>query len=73
MNRFILLLSCAALLSSCESVIVWTLGDVFGLSCLAIVIIYVITSIIRDLYFPKKKEINGLIFFNNLFFADLSK
>ena len=56
MNRFILLLSCAALLSSCETVFVWTFGDVFGLSCLAIVIIYVIVSIIRDLFFPKKKK-----------------
>ena len=55
MNRFILLLACVALLSSCETVFVWTFGDVFGLCCLVIVIICVIVSVIRDC-FPKKNK-----------------
>jgi predicted membrane metal-binding protein len=55
MNRFILLLACVALLSSCEPVLVWTFDDVFGLSCLGIAILYVIWSVIKDC-FPKKKK-----------------
>lgn len=60
MKRLILILTCCVfccvLLSSCNAVFVWTLDDVIGLSCVGIVLLWIIVSIIRDLFFPKKKK-----------------
>ncbi len=60
MNRLILILTCCVfccvLLSSCNSVFVWTLDDVIGLSCVGIVLLWIAVSVIRDLFFPKKKK-----------------
>jgi hypothetical protein len=55
MSKYILALFAAAILTSCNSVFVWTFEDVFGLSCLAVVIIWAFVSVIKDC-FPKKKK-----------------
>lgn len=55
MAKYVLALSITLMLTSCNSVFVWTFDDVFGLSCLAIVIIWAFVSVIKDC-FPKKKK-----------------
>ena len=56
MNKYIIMLFVVVTLTSCNSVFVWTFEDVFGLSCLAIAIIWAFVSTIKDCFLKKKKK-----------------